>query len=121
MTRLLADANMSHRFVAACIRLERDFPLLHIADWMSGRHRMSQDLVLLQILREQDMVLVSFDRRSIAMHAGQLTREGLGHAGVILFRRIVSQLDYGKQSRSMVTFWGEARNWDWTDRIEYLP
>lgn len=42
-------------------------------------------------------------------------------AGVILFRRSVSPLDYGKQSRSMLRFEEEARDWDWTDRIEYLP
>ena len=42
-------------------------------------------------------------------------------AGVILFRRRVSQMDYGKQSRLVVEFWKEARGWDWSDRIEYLP
>ena len=48
-------------------------------------------------------------------------REGSGHAGVILFRRMISQMDYGKQSRLLVEFWREAKDWDWTDRIEYLP
>ena len=121
MTSLLADAHMSRRFVAACLRLERHFPILHIADWMGGRHRGSKDPVLLPVLREQGLVIVGFDRRTMAMHAGLLTREGSGHAGVILFRRIVSQMDYGKQSRLLVEFWREAKHWDWTDRIEYLP
>jgi len=67
------------------------------------------------------MVLVTFDRRTMTMHAGDLTRSGGGHAGVILFRRSVSQMDYGKQSRLVVEFWKEARVWDWSDRIEYLP
>jgi hypothetical protein len=57
----------------------------------------------------------------MAMHAGQLTREGSGHAGVTLFRRSVSQMDYGKQSRLMVELWAKAKDWDWADRIEYLP
>ena len=121
MTRLLADAHMSRRFVAACLRLERHFPILHIADWMDGRHRGSKDPVLLPVLREHRLVIVGFDRRTMAMHAGQLTREGSGHAGVILFRRMISQMDYGKQSRLLVEFWREAKDWDWTDRIEYLP
>jgi hypothetical protein len=88
---------------------------------MQGKHRVSKDPVLLSVLREHGLVLVSFDRRTMAMHAGQLTRESSGHAGVILFRRSVSQLDYGKQSRLLVDFWQEGRGWDWTDRIEYLP
>jgi hypothetical protein len=119
--RLVADGNLSHRFIAACVRLQPKFPMVHLADWLCGKHRISKDQVLLPVLRERGLVLVSFDRRTLEMHAGQLTREGLGHAGVILFRRIVSQMDYGKQSRLMVQFWCEAADWDWADRIEYLP
>ena len=55
------------------------------------------------------------------MHAGQLTRTGPGHSGAILFRRNVAQNDYGKQSRLLVEFWREAANWEWADRIQYLP
>ncbi len=121
MTRLLADGHMSRRFVAACLRLESDFPIIHLADWMEGRHRISKDPVLLQVLREHGLIIVGFDRRTMAMHAGQLTREGPGHVGVILFRRSISQMDYGEQSRLLVEFWREAKDWDWADRIEYLP
>jgi hypothetical protein len=119
--RLLADANLSHRFVAACLRLNPEFPVMHVANWLDGKHCSSKDPVLLAVLREHNLVIVSFDRRSMAQHAGELTREGLGHAGVILFRRSVSQMDYGKQSRLLVNFWHEAAEWDWSDRIEYLP
>jgi hypothetical protein len=49
------------------------------------------------------------------MHAGQLTREGVGHAGVVLFRRSVSQMDYGKQSRLLLALWKESADWDWSD------
>jgi len=119
--RLLADANTSHRFVAACLRLDPVFPITHLAEWMEGKHRISKDAVLLAVLREHGLVLVGFDRRTMAMHAGRLTREGAGHAGVILFRRNVSQMDYGKQSRILVEFWKQAKDWDWADRIESLP
>ena len=121
MTRLLADAHISRRFIAACLRLEMHFPIVHLADWMDGKHCGSKDTVLLSVLREHQVIIVGFDRRTMAMHAARLTREGAGHAGVILFRRSVSQVDYGKQSRLLVGFWKEAREWDWADRIEYLP
>jgi len=119
--RLLADANLSRKFVRACLRLNKKFPLAHLTDWMDGRHRISEDPVLLAVLREQGLILVSFDRRTLAWHAGELTRAGTGHAGVILFRRSVSPTDYGKQSRLLVEFWREAKEWEWSDRIEYLP
>lgn len=80
-----------------------------------------KDPALLMTLREENMILVGFDRASIPMHAGELTREGLGHAGVILFRRSVSAIAYGKQARLLVDLWREAKDWEWADRIEYLP
>ena len=121
MIRLLADAHMPHRFVQACLRLQPNFPILHIAEWMQGRHRISKDPVLLQVLHEHGVILVGFDRRTMAMHAGESTRQGSGHSGVILFRRSVSQMDYGKQARLLVGFWRDAAACDWSDRIEYLP
>ena len=121
MIRLVADANLSRRFVEACLRLDKALPIVHLADWMGGKHRISRDPVLLEVLREQGIVLITFDRRTMAMHGAQLTRSGGGHSGVILFRRSVSQMDYGKQSRLVVEFWKEAKDWDWLDRIEYLP
>jgi hypothetical protein len=119
--RLVADGHMSRHFVKACSRLDGDFPMVLLADCMAGRYRVAKDPVLLLVLRESGLILVGFDRRTMAMHAGQLTREGLGHAGVILFRRTVAQMDYGNQARLLVEFWREAAPWDWADRIEYLP
>ena len=104
MTRLVADANLSRRCVEACLRLDREFPIVHLADWMRGKHRLSKDPVLLEVLREHHLILVTFDRRTMAMHAGHLTRSGGGHTGVILFRRSVSHTDYGKQARLVVEF-----------------
>jgi hypothetical protein len=119
--RLLADENTAHRFVAACRRFEAGFPIIHISDWENGAYLSVKDPALLMALRESRIILVGFDRASIPMHAGALTREGMGHAGVILFRRSVPAIAYGKQARLLVDFWHEAVDWDWADRIEYLP
>lgn len=119
--RLLADENTSHRMVAACRQIDSNFPIVHISDWNDGAYLSVKDPALLMALREADLILVGFDRASLPMHAGQLTREGLGHTGVILFRRSVSSLAYGRQGRLLVEFWREAKDWDWADRIAYLP
>jgi hypothetical protein len=119
--RLLADENISHRLVAACRRIDAKFPIIHISDWREGAYLSAKDPALLMTLREADMVLIGFDRASMAMHAGTLNREGLGHAGVILFRRSVPAVAYGRQARLLVDFWREAEDWDWSDRIVYLP
>jgi len=119
--RLLADENTSHHMVSACRRIQDDFPIVHISDWQGGAFLSVKDPALLMTLRESGLVLVGFDRASLPMHAGDLTREGLGHAGIILFRRSISSVAYGKQARQLVEFWREAADWDWADRIEYLP
>ena len=119
--RLLADENTSHRLVSACRQIEGEFPFIHISDWENGAYLSVKDPALLMTLREHGMVLVGFDRASIPLHAGTLTREGVGHAGVILFRRSVPTTAYGKQARLLVNLWAEAKGWDWADRIEYLP
>lgn len=119
--RLLADENTSHRLVSACRQIEPNFPIIHIAEWKKGAYLSARDPALLMALREASLILVGFDRASLPMHAGVLTREGLGHAGVILFRRSVSSVAFGKQARLLVEFWHDAAEWDWADRIEYLP
>lgn len=119
--RLLADENTSHRLLSACRQIEARFPMIHISEWKDGAYLSAKDPALLMALREAKLILVGFDRASIPMHAWKLTHEGLGHAGVILFRRSVSVLAYGKQARLLVNLWREGEEWDWADRIEYLP
>ena len=119
--RLLAEENTSHRLAAACQNLDAEFPIIHIADWKSGAFLSVKDPQLLMALRESGLILVSFDRASMAMHAEDLTRGGLGHSGIILFRRLVSRMGYVKQARLLMDFWKEAKDLDWADRMEYLP
>ena len=71
---------------------------------------------------EAGLVLVAFDRATLPWHAGQVVRAGESHGGLILFRRSVRSTDYGDQARLVTDFWlREARGWDWTNRIVYLP
>ena len=118
--RILADENTSPRLVEACRQLDPGFRVVHISNWKEGAYLSVKDPALLMALREAALILVGFDRASMPRHAGALTREGLGHAGVILFRRSVSPVAYGQQARLLVNFWHEAENEDWADRIGYL-
>ena len=119
---MLADENTSHRFVAAWQRLVPDFPIVHIAIWKEGIWLGLDDTALLISCAEENLVLVGFDRATLAWHAGQLLRAGQDHAGVILFRGSVRNADYGYQSRLLTGFWqNDGRDWDWRSRIVYLP
>ena len=120
--RLLADENTSHRFVSACQRLVPNFPIIHIATWQNGVWLGLDDVALLTSCAEAQLILAAFDRSTLAWHAGQLLRSGRDHAGVILFRGTVRTMDYGCQSRRLTGFWKtEGGQWDWRNRIVYLP
>jgi hypothetical protein len=120
--RLMADENTSHRLVAACQRLVPNFPIVHIANREEEIWLGLDDVALLICCSEAKLVLVAFDRSTLPWHAGQLLRAGQDHAGLILFRGTVRGADYGYQARLLTGFWqNEAKEWDWTNRIVYLP
>lgn len=120
--RLLADENTSHRLISACQQLAPGFPLRHLATWQDGSWLGLDDQALLVCCQEANLVLVGFDRATLAWHAGQLLRAGHDHAGVILFRGLVRRGDYGYQSRLLTAFWqSEGDAWSWQNRIVYLP
>ena len=120
--RLLADENTSHRFVAACRRLAKGFAMVHIASWEGGSWLGLDDATLLIACGEHGLVLVAFDRATLPWHAGQVLRAGESHGGVVLFRRSVRSTDYGYQARLITSFWtNEGGQWDWRNRIAYLP
>ena len=96
--------------------------MIHIARWQDGSWLGLDDAALLISCAEARLVLVAFDRATLPWHAGQVVRAGESHGGLILFRRSVRSTDYGDQARLVTDFWlGEARGWDWTNRIVYLP
>jgi hypothetical protein len=120
--RLLADENASHRLISACQQLVPDFPIIHIASWQDGSWSGLDDQAQLICCTEANLVLVGFDRATLAWHAGQLLRAGYDHAGVILFRGLIRGSDYGCQSRLLTAFWqDEGGAWAWQNRIVYLP
>jgi hypothetical protein len=120
--RLLADENTSRRLVSACQRAIPHFPIIHIASWQDGSWLGLDDQALLICCAEANLVLMGFDRATLAWHAGQLLRAGHDHAGVILFRGIVRGGDYGYQSRLLTCFWqSEGGSRSWQNRIVYLP
>src|SRR5687767_6264450 len=107
--------------VTACRRVAPGFPIVHIADWANGNWLSLDDQALLISCGGEGLVLVGFDRATLPWHATELLRAGEDHGGLILFRGLVRSADYGRQARLLTTFWEMAHDWDWVNRIVYLP
>jgi hypothetical protein len=119
--RLLADENTSHRFVSACTRLLRDFPVIHTARWQDGSWLGLDDAALLMSCAEAGLVLIAFDRVTLPWHAGQVLR-----AGKVTAASFCSAAPFGAPTtattRLVIDFWfSQGSAWDWTDRIVCLP
>jgi len=57
----------------------------------------------------------------MAMHAGHLTRQAQVTPGDSLSPQRLAKWTTGKQSRLLVEFWEEAKEWGLGRPIEYLP
>jgi hypothetical protein len=118
--RLLADENTSHKLIAACQRLRAGFPIVHLAAhnkaWLGF-----DDHDLLDACLEAGMILVAHDRRTLGEAALRAIRERGGHAGIILFRGFIRQGDFGGQARHLCAFWETSQDWDWFNRMAYIP
>ena len=127
---------LAEKLIAIPASLEPCKPLLRVGpEWASDRVLEGFEDGVAAGMNDQGLIVGSgsvmtdghvcglraFDRASMPMHAGTLTREGVGHSGVILFRRSISTIAYGRQARLLVDLMEEAKDWDWSDRIEYLP
>jgi hypothetical protein len=99
-----------------------DSPIVHIARWQSGSWLGLDDTALLIACAEAGFFLVAFNRATLPWHAGEVQRAGENQGGVILFRRTVRSTNYDEQARLITECWSnQGQNWDWTNRIVYLP
>lgn len=89
--------------------------------WQDGAWLGLDDASLLVACGEAGLILVAFDRATLPWHAGQVIRAGEEHGGLVLFRRKIRSTDYGQQAHLLTAFWRDARTWDWTNRVVYLP
>ena len=119
--RLLADENTGHALIAASQQLVPGFHIIHMATWQEGRWLGLDDQALLLACADANLILVSFDRSTLAWQAIQLLRIGQNHAGIILFRGLIRPSDFGYQARLLTTFWHTHQTADWQNRLTYLP
>jgi hypothetical protein len=75
---------------------------------------------LLVFAEEQELVVVSFDKRTMPEHVTKHIAAGRHTCGVVLFTNGHS-LSAGRIAEELVFVWAASHRDEWIDRTEYLP
>jgi predicted nuclease of predicted toxin-antitoxin system len=117
--RLLLDIHIDPT-VATVLKAD-GIDVASLRDWREGDDREASDEVILAEAREEQRVLVTYDKRTVPPIVRRWTGAGQTHAGVIIVdRRTVPQEDIGGLIRALRAFVSEHGESDWSNRLDYL-
>ena len=121
MLKLLLDEHISPRVVIGIRRRHPSLTVHFMAEWEIGQFLGQDDSSCLEHAAEQELTLVTFDRRTIPLLLKAWAVAGRDHGGVIFIdERTISPADIGGQVRALSNLVRESVKWDWNNRICFL-
>ena len=89
--------------------------------WRTGDLRGKDDALVLSAAQEENLTLVTYDRKTIAPLVMQWAMEGRDHAGVIFIdEKSIAQEDVGGKVRALISLWEQGNSLDWTNAVSHL-
>jgi hypothetical protein len=121
MLKLYLDEHISPD-VGTSLRLRIKGLTVHwTEEWEAGRLLGVEDSLVLEALNQQELTLVTFDRRTIPAILKTWVEAGREHAGVIFVDgKTIAPNDIGGLIRSLTNLWQETGTSDWSNRIHCL-
>ncbi|MCC6442447.1 MAG: DUF5615 family PIN-like protein [Armatimonadetes bacterium] len=121
MPGFLTDAHLSPK-VAEQARLKRpDIPVESLRAWRHGVLLEAGDAAILAAARQDGLVLVTYDQRTLIPLVVEWMSEGRDHAGLIVIdERSIAQEDIGTQVYALIALWEAHPGAGWTNRVIYL-
>jgi predicted alpha/beta-fold hydrolase len=125
MLKLLLDEHISPNVAKGLRRRNRskDRPITVFAmrDWEGGSFLGQDDAACLTEGAAQELTLVTYDVRTIPPLLKNWAEEGRSHGGVIFVDyKTIAPSDIGGLVVALSGLAGEARDWDWADRVCFL-
>jgi hypothetical protein len=121
MLKLLLDEHISPTVALGLRRRHRSLTVHFMAEWENGQFLGQDDSACLEYAAEQEITLVTYDRRTIPPLLKAWAEAGRDHGGIIFIdEKTISPSDIGGQVRALSNLVREAGKWDWTNRTCFL-
>ena len=89
--------------------------------WRGGSFVGQPDIRILRAAREESLVLVTYDLKTIPALLSELAAEKEDQAGVLFVDDdSIRSNDYGGILRALLAHWEEHQAEDWTNRVAFL-
>lgn len=122
MLFLLLDQHVSAE-IAEQVRARRpEIPILSIYEWREAAFVGIADSLILRMAAENGFTLVTYDRRTIPPILAEWGASGMSHGGVVFVDNLtIPSNEFGRLVRSLLYYWDQEQEMDWTNRVGYLP
>ena len=122
MLSLLLDQHLS-REIAEQVRAKRpEIPILSLYEWREGSCIGIADALILRAAADEDLTLVTYDRKTIPPVLVEWGATVIAHGGVVFVDNLtIASNDYGRLVRTLIYYWEQECTSDWTNRIGFLP
>jgi hypothetical protein len=121
MLKLLLDEQISPAVAEGLRRHRNNATVLSLAEWEGGRFLGSSDEVLLREAANQNLTLVTYDRRTIPPLLKAWAEAGRVHKGVIFVdEKTISPSDLGALIRALRKLITATVDWQWENRVCFL-
>jgi hypothetical protein len=121
MLKLLLDEHISPHVAKGLRRRHRSLTVHSMAEWEDGQFLGQDDSACLEHAAEDEITLVTYDRRTIPPLLKAWAEAGRDHGDVIFIdERTISPADIGGLARALSDLVRDAGRWDWTNRICFL-
>ncbi len=121
MLAFLLDEQISHVVMEQVQEKRDDIRIESVLQWRGGNLRGKDDALVLVAAKEENLTLVTYDRRTISPMLAQWAMEGQDHAGVVFIdEKSISQEDIGGKVHALISLWEQGNSLDWTNAVSYL-
>jgi len=118
--RFLFDEQIPDAVCDALDRIEPAIVFLRVEDGIDTPPTGTSDPDLLLFAEREHLAIVSFDKRTMTLHADNHMRQGNQTWGVFIFPN-GNHLSAGTIAEALVLIWAASSAEEWINRVEFLP